>query len=55
LLWIPAFGGNDETSFSQQTDPRRAEQIAGWFGSRHPIVVVEDASGAVVALASIAE
>jgi phosphinothricin acetyltransferase len=35
-----------------ETEPRTAEQIAGWFDGRHPIVVVEDASGAVVAFAS---
>jgi phosphinothricin acetyltransferase len=35
-----------------ETEPRTAEQIAGWFDGRHPIVVVEHASGAVVAFAS---
>ena len=35
-----------------ETEPRTAGQIAAWFDGRHPIVVVEDASGAVVAFAS---
>jgi phosphinothricin acetyltransferase len=35
-----------------ETEPRTAAQIAGWFNDRHPIVVVEDISGAVVAFAS---
>ena len=35
-----------------ETEPRTAEQIAGWFDGRHPIVVVEDDAGAVVAFAS---
>jgi phosphinothricin acetyltransferase len=35
-----------------ETEPWAAEQIADWFNDRHPIVVVEDARGAVVAFAS---
>ena len=35
-----------------ETEPRTAAQIAGWFNARHPIVVVEDKIGAVVAFAS---
>jgi phosphinothricin acetyltransferase len=35
-----------------ETEPRTTEQSAGWFNGCHPIVVVEDASGAVVAFAS---
>jgi L-amino acid N-acyltransferase YncA len=35
-----------------ETTPRTAEQIARWFDGRHPIVVVEDDTGAVVAFAS---
>lgn len=35
-----------------ETTPRTPEQIARWFDGRHPIVVVEDDTGAVVAFAS---
>jgi len=35
-----------------ETTPRTSEQIASWFDGRHPIVVVEDDTGAVVAFAS---
>jgi L-amino acid N-acyltransferase YncA len=35
-----------------ETEPRNPEQIIGWFDSRHPIVVVEDDAGAVVAFAA---
>ena len=35
-----------------ETEPRTTEQIASWFDGRHPIVVVEDDGGAVVAFAS---
>ncbi len=35
-----------------ETAPRTPEQIARWFDGRHPIVVVEDDAGAVVAFAS---
>jgi L-amino acid N-acyltransferase YncA len=35
-----------------ETTPRTSEQIARWFDGRHPIVVVEDDTGAVVAFAS---
>src|ERR1700749_1705476 len=35
-----------------ETTPRTPEQIARWFDGRHPIVVVEDDTGSVVAFAS---
>ncbi len=35
-----------------ETEPRTMEQVAGWFDGRRLIVVVLDASGAVVAFAS---
>jgi L-amino acid N-acyltransferase YncA len=35
-----------------ETEPRTTEQIARWFDGRHPIVVVEDDGGVVVAFAS---
>jgi phosphinothricin acetyltransferase len=35
-----------------ETEPRTAEQIASWFTGRHPVVVVENTGGAVVAFAS---
>jgi phosphinothricin acetyltransferase len=35
-----------------ETEPRSAEQVAGWFDNRHPIVVVEGDDGAVLAFAS---
>ena len=35
-----------------ETRPRTAGDIAAWFDGRHPIVVVEDAAGHVVAFAS---
>jgi phosphinothricin acetyltransferase len=35
-----------------ETEPRSAEQIAGWFNNQHPIVVVQDGDGRVLAFAS---
>jgi L-amino acid N-acyltransferase YncA len=35
-----------------ETEPRSARQIARWFDSGRPIVVAEDADGAVVAFAA---
>lgn len=35
-----------------ETEPRTAEQVERWFDGVHPIVVVEDADGVVVAFAS---
>jgi L-amino acid N-acyltransferase YncA len=35
-----------------ETTPRTPQQIARWFDGRHPIVVVEDDAGTVVAFAS---
>ena len=35
-----------------ETEARTPEQIALWFDGRHPIVVIEDGNGAVVAFAS---
>lgn len=35
-----------------ETQPRSAEQVARWFDGRHPIVVVEDSDGAVLAFAA---
>jgi L-amino acid N-acyltransferase YncA len=35
-----------------ETEPRAAEQIAGWFDGRHPIVVVEGDDGGLLAFAS---
>lgn len=35
-----------------ETTPRTVEQIVGWFDGGHPIVVVEDANGAVVGYAA---
>jgi L-amino acid N-acyltransferase YncA len=35
-----------------ETTPRTPEQVTKWFDGRHPIVVVEDDTGAVVAFAS---
>jgi phosphinothricin acetyltransferase len=35
-----------------ETEPRTAEQITGWLTGRHPVVVVENTGGAVVAFAS---
>src|SRR5262249_21786351 len=35
-----------------ETQPRSAEQVSHWFDGCHPIVVVEDDDGAVVAFAS---
>jgi phosphinothricin acetyltransferase len=35
-----------------ETRPRTAQEIRAWFDGRHPIVVIEDASGAVVAFAA---
>jgi L-amino acid N-acyltransferase YncA len=35
-----------------ETEPRSAEQITRWFDGGRPIVVAEDANGAVVAFAS---
>ncbi len=36
-----------------ETEPRTADQVAGWFARRHPIVVVKE-EGAVVAFAASA-
>jgi L-amino acid N-acyltransferase YncA len=38
-----------------ETRPRTAADVRTWFGSRFPIVVVEDESGAVIAFASTSE
>jgi L-amino acid N-acyltransferase YncA len=38
-----------------ETEPRTAAQIAAWFDGRHPIVVVEDEGGSVVAFASTSD
>jgi L-amino acid N-acyltransferase YncA len=38
-----------------ETRPRTADDVQGWFGSRFPIVVVEDADGSIVAFASTSE
>ena len=35
-----------------ETEPRSAEQVTRWFDGCHPIVVVEDSDGAVLAFAS---
>jgi phosphinothricin acetyltransferase len=35
-----------------ETRPRTVEDVAVWFDGRHPIVVVEDAAGHIVAFAS---
>lgn len=35
-----------------ETRPRTAREIRAWFDGRHPIVVIEDASGAIVAFAA---
>jgi phosphinothricin acetyltransferase len=35
-----------------ETRPRTASDVAAWFDGRHPVVVVEDAAGRVVAFAS---
>lgn len=35
-----------------ETEPRTPEQVARWFDSGRPIVVAEDADGAVIAFAS---
>jgi L-amino acid N-acyltransferase YncA len=35
-----------------ETRPRTPEQVARWFDGRHPIIVVEDDAGGVVAFAS---
>jgi len=35
-----------------ETTPRTPDQIIGWFDGQHPIVVVEDDNGCVVAFAS---
>ena len=35
-----------------ETEPRAAEQIAGWFDDRHPVVVVEGDDGGLLAFAS---
>jgi phosphinothricin acetyltransferase len=35
-----------------ETEPRTAGDVERWFDGRHPIVVVEDAKGAVMAFAS---
>lgn len=35
-----------------ETRPRRIEDITAWFDGRHPIVVVDDGAGHVVAFAS---
>jgi L-amino acid N-acyltransferase YncA len=35
-----------------ETEPRANDQVAAWLGRRHPVIVVEDAAGEVVAWAS---
>jgi L-amino acid N-acyltransferase YncA len=35
-----------------ETEPRTAEDIAAWFNGGHPIVVVDDAGGAIMGFAS---
>lgn len=35
-----------------ETDPRTPEQIEAWFDGRHPVIVVRDDTGSVVAFAS---
>jgi L-amino acid N-acyltransferase YncA len=35
-----------------ETRPRRVEDVAAWFDGRHPIVVVQDGAGHIVAFAS---
>lgn len=35
-----------------ETRPRTADEIRAWFDGHHPIVVIEDASGAIVAFAA---
>src|SRR5262245_48682007 len=44
--------GIDDRVATFETVPRTPEDIHAWFGAPHPIVVVEDDSGAVVAFAS---
>jgi phosphinothricin acetyltransferase len=35
-----------------ETEPRTADEVRRWFTSTHPIVVIEDDNGAVIAFAS---
>jgi L-amino acid N-acyltransferase YncA len=35
-----------------ETEPRTTDQVASWLGRRHPLLVVEDGNGTVVAWAS---
>jgi len=38
-----------------ETRPRTADDIRAWFGTRFPVVVVEDATGSVISFASTSE
>lgn len=44
--------GIADRSATFETEPRTAAQIAAWFTGRHPIVVVENEAGELVAFAS---
>ena len=44
--------GIDDRVGTFETRLRSPDDIRGWFGGRHPVVVAEDADGAVVAFAS---
>lgn len=35
-----------------ETRPRTAEEVAGWFTGRHPVVAVESADGEIIAFAA---
>jgi len=43
--------GIAERAFTFETRPRTPEDVAGWLGGRHPVMVVEEA-GRVIAFAS---
>jgi len=44
--------GIAERTATFETRPRTADDVRGWFGGPHPIVVVEDPSGRVISFAA---
>jgi phosphinothricin acetyltransferase len=44
--------GIEERIATFETRPRTAEDVAGWFDGRHPIVAVEDVGGELVGFAA---
>ena len=48
-------GSIEERVATFETRPRTAEEILSWFGGRHPVVVVVEEGGKVLAFAATSE